>query len=105
MTTPKSLSQVLSEFEPKVDELIKSVGLPVDDDFFVDRESYERMKSIAVMLAKALEFYGDKNSYDREGVCEHDGKEMNDWWVDYGFTAKQALTEASKILGSEVNEI
>jgi len=41
-----------------------------------------------------IEFYGNRDNYDREGVCEHNGSSTDykgDWWVDYGFHAKSFL--------------
>lgn len=45
-------------------------------------------------LVKVLEFYASEYSYDREGVCSHEEKTSDDkmdYWVDYGFTAREAL--------------
>ena len=45
------------------------------------------------VLVKALDFYSNRDNYDREGVCEHNDNKGTDWWVDYGYTATKALKE------------
>lgn len=47
----KPLSQLLAEVEPKFHGMF-AIDIPA-----VDRASYDKLKAIAVELAKALEFY------------------------------------------------
>ncbi len=81
---------------------------PIDDGRnaveIVDRASFEKLRAVAVKLNEALEFYANRDNYDREGVCEHNGSLTDykgDWWVDYGFHGREALSDAENILRGE----
>lgn len=56
------------------------------------------------VAVEALEFYANRDNYDREGVCEHNGSSTNyegDWWIDYGFHARVALAKIRELRGEK----
>lgn len=84
--TPKSLAEMIKE-------LVINFA---DQDIYERKDAFEKLVMASLILAEALEFYANRDNYDREGVCEHDWP--NDWWVDYGFTGREAIEKAREIL-------
>lgn len=56
-----------------------------------------KLKSKLEKAKGALEFYANSENHDREGIFEHktfnSKNQLTDYWVDYGFTAREALKE------------
>lgn len=74
------------------------------------RFAKERDELLALVgeLEKTLKFYGNRDNYDREGQVAHytwkgepGFSEMTDCWVDYGFTAREALEKLAKFRGEK----
>jgi hypothetical protein len=97
----KTLSEILEAVEPKlIDHKVGDI-VKIDDKFFgeantemVDRASYDRMKSVAIELAKALvdaeRNIGDMCIYPEKRKWEYEKKAKQ--------AARDALTRARSLL-------
>lgn len=67
-----------------------------------DAHWLDKLAALKAQLKEAREvigFYANRDNYDRDGVCEHNGARTDykgDWWVDYGFTAREFLEKYGK---------
>lgn len=75
---------------------------------FVDREEYEQMRDIAVILSEALELImrdmpsKAKEKFDKNEVtyfCKDAGAEVLDHRFEHAITCREALAAAEKVLG------
>lgn len=83
----KPLSQIIEDREPEFidyDENCTSV---------CDRASYDRMKQIAVELAKAAEFYAND--------ANHIGENLSVVNCEEGAVAKHLITKCRELLGEK----
>ncbi len=54
----------------------------------------EKQAEVIAVMREALEFYAERDNYDREGVLYAD----SEYTVDYGYKAGQALAKAEEML-------
>ena len=97
MTTQKTLSELLEAVEPDI--IYHTTG------DLVHCADYERMRGVAIELAKACEFYADyKNNYTKEGIvfsAQHCGENEKEQVQDFGMTSEQSLSRAKDIIGGD----
>lgn len=67
----------LAGIDAKIDDIIKEMGVTVDEDFANEKNSYEKVAKLSKILMEAGKRKGEGNS--KEGLSEAVKKEREDW--------------------------